>query len=210
MPRFRNNNKKNMKKKVRSNTQRIGKLEAGIERKQSNSAALVAESIDTAGDLTQLSNINEGLTFQHRIGEVIHVRTIMIRGVINNSTITTPQDALVRLLVFKNSVPNGVTQAITGEVLDTIAINSMRDWSKKEMYKVYYDQTFFLDTSTHSKIPFKIRISGLNSKCTFEGSGAGEADAMTNHFYFAMFSDKAAGDSAPLMDATFRITYDDS
>ncbi len=209
MSRRRNRGKKSMRRKVNSNSRNIAMLKNSIERKFSNATPLAAEGCDTAGNTTHLSIVNQGDNGGQRIGDQITVRILMIRGVIDNTN-GTPVDAICRLMVYKNKIPNGVTQVIADEVLDAATINSMRDWPKKEIYKVYYDNTFSLDTSLHSKIPFKIRVSGLNSKTTYQGSGAGQADAMTNHYYFSMFSDQAAGANAPTIDATFRFTFDDA
>lgn len=204
----RSNRKKGMKKKVRSNTARIGKLESMIERKAFSATALTDEGCDSTGFVQIISGMIEGLSEENRIGEKVSCKTIMIRGIIENNN-GTPVDAVCRLLVFKNSAPNSVTQTIDNEVLDTITIDSMRDWSHKEIIKVYYDQTFNMEVQLNHITPFKIRVSGLSAHTTYSGSAGATANLLTNHYYFAFFSNQAAGANAPSLNAKFRITYDD-
>ncbi len=205
----RRNGKKSLKSQVNKLKFQVGRLNNSIERKAISQTALAGEPVDTTGFTQHISETNQGITDLTRIGDSIRVKTLMIRGIIDNKN-GTPVDSLVRLLVYKNMVPNGVPQVIAGEVLEAIGINRFQDWAKKDIYKVYYDNTFFLDTALHSKIPFKIRVAGLNSKTTYEGTGASEADAMTNHYYFSFFGDAATSANTPTIDARFRMTFEDA
>ncbi len=206
--RFRRRGRKSLKCQVASNKAKISKIAGIIERKNVFSSVANGEA-NTTGVITNISNINQATSANGREGDQVRVRTITVRGIIANDH-GTPQDCVVRILVWKNLNPNGVTETITNNVLESVDVLSVRDWDHKDRIKVYYDQMFVMDTSQHTLIPFKIHISGLKAKTTYEGSGAGEADNMMNHYYIGILSDVAGTTNNPQIDFNFRLTFEDA
>jgi len=206
--RFNGKRRSKLARQVSRNKFKISKIANVIERKQI-AVAQTDQDANTTGTIQTLSVISHGITQSTRIGDTIVIKSITIRGFLHNDQ-GTPVDNIVRLIVWKNLNPNGVTEVINANVLESVTVNALRDWDHKLRIKVYYDQTFVMDTSQHTLIPFKIRIAGLRSKVTYEGTGGGELDSMMNHYYFGLISTVAGTTNDPLVDFDFRVTYDDA
>ncbi len=213
MPGRRNYRKRSSKlvRQVYRNKKKISRVTGIIERKAIDATTTGAD-VNTTGATVQLTGLSEGTAQSTRVGDQVTAKSIMIRGLIDNSVhdAGTPVDCLVRIMVWRIRNQNGTTAVITGQILEAVDINSMQDWQRKDAFKMYYDQTYTMDTSQHTIIPFKIRLSRLNLKIRYEGTGGGQGDAMNNHFYISFFSSVAGAVNDPLITFTKRFVYDDA
>ncbi len=206
MPRY--GKKKSLKKQVNSNKMAIARQKADVEKKFKQSVGN-GDSVDTTSKVVILTDISGTLDgVSGRDGEAIRVKTISIRGILYNN-VGSPKDNVVRLLVWQAKSPQAVSQTIANTVLDSLTVQSLYDWQRKEQIVVKYDQTVTMDTFQHSIIPFKIRISGLNTRCVFSGTSTGFASHITGHYYFGFFSTIAVAENPPTMDFQGRLTYTD-
>ncbi len=198
-----------LKAQVFRNKAKLRRLESSIERKHTDLTFTNVE-VNTTGVVHQITDIDIGATPTDitRVGDQIACKTIMIRGAVQNSH-GTAVDNFVRILVWKNKAPLGVTEVIANNVLESVSVVSMQDWSHKQNINVLFDQMFVMDTALHTNIPFKIRLSNLKGQTRYEGSGAGQADAMNNHYYIGLFSTVAGTTNDPLAFFNTRVTYDD-
>ncbi len=197
-----------LSRQVFKNKRKIRMITNLVERKFLKQR-LVSADINTTSNLLQITNLIHGTGDGQRIGDKVMAKSIMIRGFISNNH-GTAVDGQIRLIVFMNKRQNGITQILTGEILDDLNIVSLRNWAHASQYIVLYDQTIAVDTTQHSLIPFKIRLSKLNKKVIYEGTGAGQADAMANQYYFAWYGTVAGTTDNPQLTADVRLTYDDA
>ncbi len=212
MVNFRRNKRSGNKvvRQVFKNKAVLSRLKGAVERKQRVTNVVVDDDIDTVSTVTYLTLVNTGNVEETRDGDKIRLKSIFIRGFIHNDN-TSPADGLVRIIVWRESAHNAVATnpTIVNNVLETLTINSPQSWSRKNTNKIMFDNTFVLDTTQHSIVPFKIRLSGLNTALYYEGTGAGVADAIKNPFFIGYFSNITGGTVVPRMDFTSRMTFDD-
>lgn len=205
MPGYR---KSKLKSQVYRNKAKLKRLAAVIERKAVDQTESLVD-VNSVGGIEVLSSLTGGDSFNNRTGMAVVAKTITIRGFLHNNH-GTPVDCICRLIVWKDKRPNGVAEVMPDNILRALEVNSLQDWEKKEGLRMLWDQTYVMDTSQHSIIPFKIRISRLNTKVTYQGTGGGEGNNMTNHYYFGFFSTVAGTTNDPLIDYDTRFTYDDA
>ncbi len=189
----------------------LSRMKGSIERKQRVTVVTTNQPADTTSKIIYLTLVNQGDAEETRDGNKIRLKSLFIRGFIHNDNSGTPEDGLVRIIVWRENAHNAVATnpTLVNNVLETLTINSPQSWSRKNINKVMFDNTFVLDTSQHTIIPFKIRLSGLNTSLFYEGSTSAVADAIKNPFFIGVFGTVAAGTNAPQFDITCRMTYDD-
>ncbi len=197
-------------RQVYKNKKKISRVANIIERKFIDATSTDVE-VNTTSAIVQLTGVSEGVTTSTRIGDQVTGKSIMIRGFLdNNNHGGTNVDCICRIIVWRIRQGNGITPVIADEILTNVDVNAMQDWDKKMKNKMYYDQTFVMDTSQHSIIPFKIRLSRLNIKVRYQGTGAGLADAMDNNFMIGFFSTVAGTVNDPQATFTSRFVYEDA
>lgn len=195
-------------KQVRKNARKIKKINAQVEAKESRISVVTNLELNEVDSITTLSVVAQGLDDDDRIGNTIFCKNIMIRGILHNDH-GTPVDALVRLIVFRWKNPRSDVPATSSGVLESLAINSMRDWKERDQFVVMYDNTFSLDTTQHTKVPFKIRLK-INKKIMFNASTKSATAAETNGIYISSFSDVTGTTNNPRMDVQSRMTFTDA
>ncbi len=154
-----------------------------------------------------LNIVADGPLVSERSGEEITSRRIMCRGVVENDN-GTPIDCLVRLILWRKPSAGGDNVGITN-ILTTENVNSMYNMDQKHNYKVYADETFAMDTSLHSLIPFKF-VFKLNHTVKWSAATATESTLMTNGIYLTALGTSTAGANAPTYTMISRYSFCDS
>lgn len=103
----------------------------------------------------------------------------------------------------------GVTLDIDVHVLDTVTINSLKRWVRQKMVDIVFDNTWAMDISQHSLIPFKINIK-INKTQQFITTASTAAGQGTNSYYLIGFSDVTGTTDNPQMSFTSRVSFDDA
>ncbi len=186
----------------------LSRLKGAVERKSRLSRDEANLDIDATETHHMLTIINQGDSDGTREGEKISIRTLFIRGFIHNDN-SAAADGLVRIILWRQNQPQGADPVLVDNVLENIDINSPQNWARKSAVKVLFDNTFVMDTTQHTIIPFKIRLQGLTVKTFYEGSGGGTADAIKNHYYLGWFGTNSGATIVPRLDYSCRVTYDD-
>ncbi len=202
-----------LKKQVYRNAAKLKRLRGAIERKAYQVAQVENVNCNTTGLVIHLTPMADGDTVVNRTGQEVYLKNLMIRLHLKNSH-GTPEDCLVRIIVFRAYDAHAALPSLGGgaqSLLEQIGIiNSVNRWDSNDDFKVYYDNTIAMDTSLHSNIPLKIRLSKLNCRTTWDSNLGDIGHAQRNHLFLAFFSTVAGTTNDPLIDYVYRVTYDDA
>ena len=199
--------KKSLAAQVRSNKAVLDGLRSGTEKKYRTQVSGNYD-VNTTATVIPLTGLGQGNTRITRMGTQAQLRKIFIRGYISN-THGTPQDCLVRLMIFKVEQPN-LTLPVMTAILESFDINGLTNLNNMDNHQIVYDHTFAMDTSLHSVIPFKWS-KVFNHKMTYINANTSDETGMEeHHYYMIIFSDVAGTTNDPLANWQWRVTFADS
>lgn len=201
MPKFRRRSKGIAKVK-----RDIKWLKKNVEFKFKDTIVALANA-NTTGSTFTLNLVADGPLSSERDGEEVTSRRLMIRGFFHNDH-GTPVDCICRILVWRQRAPNAVTPTVP-MVLDSVGVNSFRQMARKENIIVYLDNTFTMDTTQHSLIPFKF-LKKLNHTVRYSGAGGTQADVFLNGLNVSFLSTVAGTVNNPFVTFEARYSYCDS
>lgn len=212
MPRKRKRFYKKYKKKYstlpKKNYKDLKFLKKAIEMKLRDTTT-AGVNIDNTGNCHFIPNIGQSSAENARNGCEITARKIKIRGYIDNSAEgANSVDNIVRLILVRKKDNQNSTLSIPDLLQDGVDVNSFMQKDRSHNYHIYWDQTIALDTTQHSKVPFKVSIN-VNSQIKYDKdvTTGGPTDCQENGFYLVYFGTEAT--YPPDLYATYRITYAD-
>ncbi len=213
MPGF--HNKRKFKRKRRKNG--LGKVKRDIKWLKKNIEFKFLDtdinSLDTGFDSPLVFPLNllpQNVGASGRIGDEVTARRIAIRGFVHNDN-GTPQDCIVRIILFRQIRVNGVTALLSDLLEDTTSsrtVNSWRNMQNKTNFKVLFDSTFTMDTLTHTLLPFKLMYK-LNHQVEYDSTAATIANAETNQLYLVGISTVTGSVNSPNITGSARYSYVD-
>lgn len=160
-----------------------------------------------------LNTCTQGTTVNTRIANRIRQKRLMIRGHIDNSAGTTPEDCIIRLIVFRAKQSNNAQMNWGLLMQDVNYFHSMRRMEHKRRFKVYFDQTFTMkastDASAQSTLPFKINIP-LKNTVVYNGNAGTYADIERNSLWMIAVTSVATAANNPYIYYSSRVTFYDS
>jgi len=153
----------------------------------------VSNVTQAAGNITYVSDVQQGTSDTTRVGDTIRPQYIRLRGQISPSGPTA-----ARLMIVKDSDSNGVIPTIAGAAesifLDFTARCTAQNSLTDKRFTVVYDRYF----STNAQIygsnnagyvdSGKIKLSGVS---TFRANAGNNTDAGKNQYYFVCVVDDA-------------------
>ncbi len=163
--------------------------------------------VNDASTTQTLNLIADGPLVDERDGEEVTARRLMIRGFFHNDQ-GTPVDCIIRMIIWRQISVLGVTPVL-GMVNLSLDVDSLRHMARKENVVVYLDETFTMDTTQHSLIPFKF-IKKLNHKARFQGTTGTQSDLFRNGINISLVSTVNGVANDPLVNFTARYSYCDS
>lgn len=200
--------RKSLYSKVEKNRRAIKGIVKSQEKK-AKTITITDGDVNDTGGYTYITNINRGDDDDERDGNVIYLKSIFGRiGLTNDHG--TPEDCFVRMMLVCDKSANNVALDLADLLGTGWNIFSPINWDSKKKYKVYYDNMWAMDTSQHSYIPIKFRITNINKQVTYDNTDGGTDDARDNAFYLVRMSTVTGTTNDPLIDAKIRVTYYDS
>ncbi len=202
------NNKR--KRRKRSGMSKVKKdikwLKKNVEFK-SRDQTFTDEELSTTVVPVRLNLMGTGDTVSAREGNMIAARRILVRGFVSNDN-GTPVDCVCRIMLVRQKQSAGTALAI-GDVLLNATVNGPRNLDLASNIVVYADETFSMDLTTHSLIPFKF-IFKLNNQVRYGTTAATEAGLEQNGINLIGISTVATGANAPTMTFDARFSFCDS
>lgn len=101
---------------------------------------LSSTNISNAGNLIELSNIQQNNTDEGRGGSSVKYKNIQLKYILKMSLSATQSTA--RVILFKNK--REVTP-IVSDILDNVSTVSVRDWQNRGHYQIISDKFFTFD-----------------------------------------------------------------
>jgi len=154
----------------------------------------------------------QGTTAVTRIGSVVKAKRLRLCGYIANNG-TTPEDVMVRLVVFRAKQSNNAVMRWNLLFQDASLLSAMR-MEHKTRFKIYVDKTFTMGVNTEEDVnfflPFKINIP-LNSRVQYNGNtGTTDGADLEKNSLWIMAAASAATANNPTIYWRSRFTFYDS
>lgn len=163
--------------------------------------------VNSTGSSVCLNTIKQGHTVDDRIGNEVTARRLTVRGYFYNNH-GTPEDCVIRMLIVRAIDQNNVKQEI-GNVLKTINVNSHANSGNRKRFQILSDQTFAMDTSSHSIIPFYFTTK-IKSTVIYSNDNGAATDIRTGAYYIMYFSTVSGVTNDPLVSYISRFYYVDA
>lgn len=136
----------------------------------------------STGTIVYLTPVAQGITEITRNGNSIRAKSMDLKGYVTYDSGGDDQQG-VRLIMFIDyNYDGGNTPTVSGDaesVLDNSNIQSFRDLSNTDRFRVIYDKTFFVDgehqtrqVKIHKELNHKVEYVGTNSSAASGGGGS--------------------------------------
>lgn len=160
-------------------------------------------SIDTAGAVTSISLIAQGLDYQNRIGDSIKLQRIEFRV---RWTVGTGTASFIRTLLVRD-LDNYGTKPALGDVLQTVSVLSPKDYLNADRFSILYDELGTLNQSDANSVStFDMAHEG---HVKYLGTTAADASSGKGSLYLMFLSSETAGANAPTVVLHSRLYYTD-
>lgn len=160
-------------------------------------------AIDTAGAVTSMSLIAQGLDYQNRIGDSIKLQRIEFRV---RWTVGTGTGTFIRTLLVRD-LDNYGTKPTIGDVLQTVSVLSPKDYLNADRFSILYDELGTLNQSEANSVStFDMAHEG---HIKYLGTTAADASNGKGSLYMMFLSNEAAGATSPTVVLHTRIYYTD-
>lgn len=191
----------------------VKKLEKAQEWKYHDLPVTSATAANDLGDIKALNHVDQATTVQNSItrdGDRFTMKSLEATYTFN---LGSAVDALVRVIIFLDTKPDGSTPALTGTpgllANATIPVPSPRDLAYRNRYKILVDKVFQLSDVGVRKHIIKI-YKKLNYHVVFNGANASYTTIRKNGLYSFVLSDYAnAGANDPTYKLFSRIRFTD-
>lgn len=170
----------------------------------------LTQSPDTAGTVSCITQVAQGVTMNTRVGNSIRVQRLSVLGRATVSTAVTTF-SLVRVIVFRDMEGQG-TAPTMGDVLElvsnTAAPRSPIDWLNRKRFSILYSELIPLTVVTGGNgiAVFKYEVA-LGKHTLYRGTTAAAASDGEGSIYVGCISDEAT--NVPSVNSYTRIEYTD-
>jgi len=168
-----------------------------------------ASSVDTVASLVLLNGCVPGSDAINRIGRRIHIKSLYLRAVLSAGA--TPTNARCRIMIVYDKQSNGAVAVATGAngVLNTNTVTAANNLNSRGRYVTLLDWMPVVDVSGMQLLP-KVVYLRKNIDTVYNAGTAGTiADISTGSIYLLLLSNLAAGATAPVLDYTCRLRFED-
>lgn len=200
---------------------------ASLQEKKVIDLGVAGFAADTTGTVTLLNSCDEGSGPSARVGRVISMRSVQMRGSVRPvDTMVTGANCIdvsyVRVLIVYDRQPNGAAPTVAN-ILSASNPASFQNLDFRDRFKVISDEHFIvgprvMDTTATQAIAVEGGVSGRvinlykdlqGLKTVFDGTGGGIADINTGALFQVTIGSQAAGVGANVVVAT-RVRFTDS
>ncbi len=185
----------------------VKKLRRSFETKFHRSASSAnVPQVGTGGVSFLLSGVTQGDTPVTRDGDLIKPTSLFIRYAVRRALTSTNETDYVRIVIIRNSNPNGVDPLLQSVFAPTLTVFSPLNRANADQFHVMYDKLHHLsDVGPGAVVKKKyIRLSRTTS---FFGAGSTITQANKNSYHLFRFCDKA--DNFPVLDFNVVFNYKD-
>ncbi len=144
-----------------------------------------ATAIPVVPVIIQLNNISQGDTSQTREGDQIKSTRLSVHYLFTQHATAT--QTMVRVMLIKDSQPNGAIYGATDILSDVTVLDSMNSFYNldgKFRFRILYDRVHTMSDSGNQIVKGKINVN-LNDKIRYTGN-AGDITDLTNCGYSLM------------------------
>lgn len=207
----RNGNGNYIRRQVGKNKAELKVLMKGVERKFHDRQNNVVVMTNQAVWASINDGIDQGFDQGDRVGNKINGKKIFIRGFFTNKG-ANAADCVCRIIIVRIPVPRITAPAVTRLLNDADNVNSFRLVTRDNEMIIMYDQTFAMDTTQMSLIPFKWSKK-INTISEWTGA-TGSSTTITANTYgiyaFSTITDNPGTLDSPDFNFGVRYTYTDS
>ena len=156
-----------------------------------------------------ISDVNDGLTNVERVGQMIKVFRLEIKGTLNMlDPINQPVAFPVRIIIWRDLNESNQRSLITDviESGDRPTIQQV-SWDDRKRFRVLHDKRYLVDPVNHPRSLFDIVIKKpMNMTYNAPGGGSGGYGRVC----LGMLADGNLGNSAPTVTFTSRMYFKDA
>lgn len=179
--------------------------------------ALATYVLDTTGSVTLLNTVAQGAAVTQRIGKKIIMKGLLCRGNIGNNSAATVND--VAYMIVYDKRPTGALPSVT-DILVTANANSMNNDANAGRFRIVkrVDDILLgnssltgavanaLVDSTYKTMDWYLDLKSM--PVTYKAAGTGAiGDIEEGALYLVTVGNTAAGTSAAVMGAAFRLRF---
>jgi len=174
--------------------------------------ASASYNCDTTGSIALVATIAQGASVQQRVGKKVILKSVQIRGRVENNADATGNDCTILLVYDKR--PTGSLPAIT-DILVTASASSFNNDANSGRFRILRRYDFSLiggNTSGRTEAFYKSAddFFKINRPCVFKAAGTGAiGDIEEGALYLVTVGVTAAGTSAATASLAFRTRFID-
>lgn len=171
-----------------------------MEWKTIDSGPIGPTAVPTAGSLTLLNGVAQGVAFTERVGRVMHMTSILLRLFITPDTTTSSQSGdFVRAMIVYDSQSNSAAPAIA-DILSTASFSAPNNLNNRERFLILRDQFFPLTPTNYSagdivagdpEVDCLEIAMNLGLDTVFSGTGSTIASIQTGSLFLLLISANA-------------------
>lgn len=175
--------------------------------------ASASYACDVVGSVTLIATMPQGASVNQRIGKQATYKSVLIRGSIVAGTTGATADSTWMVVYDKR--PTGALPLITAILTSASSRAFMNDDNTGRFEIIRRSDQVVIGNSTTpatglEQINLDAYIPMKGRPVTFESAGTGAiGDIDMGALYFVTCGDRAAGTSAPNINAAFRVRYSD-
>ncbi len=167
--------------------------------------------ISGTSEILNITLVAQGDTEITRDGDEIYINSLECSGYLTADADETI-DTTARLIIFRQVTNCEGTAPIIGDLLESDNIIALRNMDNRGEYKVYMDRFiilkhFDIGSQPRSRIKYYKNFKSP-LKCSFDGTGAGIANAEKGHLFIALITG-SANTFQPVWDFNIRVKFKD-
>lgn len=167
-----------------------------------------SQTISNNGGVYYSSNIVQGTTSNTRVGNVIRIQGIYIKGKFNIGTAITTS-TVVRFMLVRDKMNAGSTPAVT-DILSSDNTIAPLNLTKNGRFRVLFDECFAVEASNNSSATIEKYID-KQFNIEYVGTAGVAADAQKNSLWVLAISDAGSGTNQPVNSIwCVRLRYTDA
>ncbi len=193
-----------MGQKIYKDVQRLKGL-INVEFKCNDPLRSSAITPNATGTLSSLVGLARGDDSDDRDGRQVRWKSVQvaITFIIHSSAVATQ----IRCILFIDKQPNA-TLAITGDLLDTVAITTFRNLDNRKRFVILWDKVVSL-SNQGVKAAYIDMYKQMDMKTIYDDSTAGDIiDIETNAMYLFVFSNEST--NTPTVTRSVRLRFLDN
>lgn len=171
---------------------------------------------DTTGSITLISGVATGTDYQARVGRVVDLKSIQVRGFVYPAVNTGTIDNLARVMIVHDRNPNGAALPTIATILDAVLATAFNNLTNRDRYRVLMDKFIFVgrrqNTATQAFSSncgtFINKYKKVNIRSVFGGTTAAIGSIQEGAIYLVTVGEAAAGVGSAFQ-ATCRVRFTD-